>query len=87
MDSQLTAIETFYTSLPDFDDDDGAAAVLQKLITRVMSDPYRAETIGDSTFRVVRGGTPGSDYPPLRLFYTVTDDGVITLHWLESDGS
>jgi len=81
---RLTADPGFFTSLDQIEDTDETAALTEKLILRIKASPLRAEPIGHTKVRGVRGGTPGTRFPTLVLFYTA-EEGVIRLLRLERD--
>jgi hypothetical protein len=81
---RLTADPVFLTSLDQLEDTDETAALTEKLILRIKASPLRAEPIGHTTVRGVRGGTPRTRFPTLVLFYTA-EEGVIRLLRLERD--
>jgi hypothetical protein len=82
MTFRLTAHPTFYASLDALEDCDETAVIAETMILRVMDAPLRAEPVGRTKVRAMRGTAPGR--PALRLFYTAEED-MVTLLGLEED--
>jgi hypothetical protein len=79
MDWRITAVDEFYDSLAQFGEDEQAGDVTEELIVRILNDPLRVKPIPGLTFRAVRGGVSGSEYPALRVLYTIAGRDVTLL--------